>query len=101
MGEGHVRGSENWRQFGGNSYEGMHHGFHGSLLLSIVLTLIVVFIGYLLWRRFRKPKQHNWYANIDAAGPTVSYQAPLSHRANVLDEWERNIHKEEKPNGNF
>jgi hypothetical protein len=101
MGEEHLRGSENWRQFGGYSYERVHHGFHGSPLLSIVLMLAVVFIGYLLWRRFRTHKQNNWFANIDSARPTVSYEAPLSNRANMLDEWERNIQKEEKPNGNF
>ncbi|SDN70888.1 hypothetical protein SAMN04487897_104157 [Paenibacillus sp. yr247] len=101
MGEGHIRGSENWHQFRGNSYEGMHHGFHGSPLQSIVGMLIVVLLGFLLWRRFRTHKQNNWFANIDAATPTVSYQAPLSHKANMLDEWERNIHKEEKSNGDF
>lgn len=100
MGEGHIRGSENWHQFRGNSYEGIHHGFHGSPLLSIVLMLVVVFIGYLLWRRFRTHKQNNGFTNIDAGTPPVYYQMPLSHRANMLDEWERNIHKEEKPNGN-
>lgn len=100
MGERQIRGSENWHQFKGDSFEGMHHGFHGWPFLSILLMLVVVFIGYLLWRRLRTHKQ-NSFTNLDASTPPVYYQMPLSQRASLLDEWERNIHKEEKPNGNF
>ncbi|MDR6878778.1 hypothetical protein [Bacillus sp. 3255] len=76
-----------------------HHGFHGGPILGIVIGLILLILVWVMAKRI-----HNRRTDINQlAVPafmmdehTVMYSASSAQRAATLDQWERNVLKEEK-----
>ncbi|NOV04218.1 hypothetical protein [Paenibacillus planticolens] len=92
-------------QFPGGFADGhYHHGFHGGPILFIAFGLLLVIIAWVFWKNIKKRRMNINTVVMPALtmdGHSVLYHAPSSQRAAALDQWERNLLKEDKENGHF
>jgi hypothetical protein len=90
-------GSFHGRMMEVHSHSNYHHSFE---LLPLMFMLAILFIVvWLIYRRFKR-HQTDFIDKSSFIGET-SEPSSFSNRADYLDEWEKNIKKEEKENGNF
>jgi hypothetical protein len=81
-----------------------HHGFHGGPILFMAIGLLLIIIAWVFWKKIKKRRtdiNHLVLPVFITDEHSVMYNAPSSQRAAALDQWERNLLKEDKVNGHL
>ncbi|MBP1960931.1 hypothetical protein [Paenibacillus aceris] len=81
-----------------------HHGFHGGPILFIAIGLLLIILAWVFWKKIKK-RRTDINQLVQPAfisdKHSVMYDAQSAQRAAALDQWERNLLKEDNINGHL
>lgn len=81
-----------------------HHGFHGEPILFIAIGLLMIILAWVIWKKIKKRRTDiNQLVQPTSISDkhSVMYDAQSAQRAAALDQWERNLLKEDNVNGHL